>query len=114
MRASRVSLWGNEFDGPIPEEIGNCARLQTLYLDKNRLSGEIPAALGRCTKLQDLNQDQLTGEIPEALGQCALQRLKLERNQLTGALPPFCESGLLKLSYDRNKVSDHGEARHPF
>ena len=83
-------LDGNQLSGEIPEELGNLASLQRLYLSQNMLSGEIPEELGDLANLQHLYlyENALSGEIPEELGDLAsLQRLYLYENELSGEIP---------------------------
>ncbi|EOY08473.1 Leucine-rich repeat protein kinase family protein isoform 2 [Theobroma cacao] len=60
-------LWlhGNQFTGPIPENIGNLTLLKDLNLNSNNLVGLIPDSLAnmRFNNL-DLNNNQLMGPIP--------------------------------------------------
>ncbi|XWS56066.1 hypothetical protein CRYUN_Cryun09bG0055000 [Craigia yunnanensis] len=64
---SLTILWlhGNQFTGPIPENIGNLNLLKDLNLNSNKLVGLIPNSLAnmRLDNL-DLNNNQLMGPIP--------------------------------------------------
>ncbi|OMO82570.1 hypothetical protein CCACVL1_11897 [Corchorus capsularis] len=64
---SLTELWlhGNQFTGPIPDNIGNLTLLKNLNLNKNNLVGLIPDSLANM-KLDNLvlNNNQLMGPIP--------------------------------------------------
>jgi Leucine-rich repeat (LRR) protein len=81
----------NNFDGPIPEEIGELTLLYTLNLSHNALMGQIPASLGNLSQLEslDLSNNKLTGKIPEqvANGLIFLSVLNLSFNELAGQIP---------------------------
>ena len=62
----RPSLTHHPPTGPIPEELGELAKVVELYLHDNDLTGKVPAALG---------------------GLSALSTLYLKGNSLTGCLP---------------------------
>jgi Leucine-rich repeat (LRR) protein len=50
----------------------------------------VPASLGKCAKLKHLRLEanQLEGAVPDELGQCGkLEGLDLQENQLTGGVP---------------------------
>jgi Leucine-rich repeat (LRR) protein len=55
----------NHFEGAIPESIGACTSLETLYLEHNGLSGPFPSEIGNLTKLQEVRifDNALTGSI---------------------------------------------------
>ena len=89
-KLKELILWGNQFHGPIPDELGQCGELEVLSLSKNKLTGGVPAVLGKCTRLKNLMLygNQLEGPIPEELSQCGeLEVLELNQNQLTGGVP---------------------------
>jgi hypothetical protein len=81
----------NNFDGPLPEEIGELTLLYILNLPHNALTGEIPASLGKLSNLEslDLSNNELTGKIPVQLanGLVFLSVLNLSFNQLVGQIP---------------------------
>ncbi|XP_062173084.1 receptor-like protein 6 [Alnus glutinosa] len=81
----------NNFDGPIPEEIGEFTLLYILNLSHNAFTGQIPASLGKLSNLEslDLSSNKLTGEIPIQLanGLIFLSVLNLSFNQLVGHIP---------------------------
>ncbi|KAL0370875.1 UNVERIFIED_CONTAM: Receptor-like protein 6 [Sesamum angustifolium] len=59
----------NNFQGEIPNAIGDLSYLQVLNLSHNTFAGTIPKSLGNLTQLGslDLSTNQLTGEIPKEL-----------------------------------------------
>ncbi|XP_062171110.1 receptor-like protein 43, partial [Alnus glutinosa] len=76
----------NNFDGPIPKEIGEFTLLYILNLSHNAFTGQIPTSLGKLSNLEtlDLSSNKLTGEIPMQLanGLIFLSVLNLSFNQL--------------------------------
>ena len=90
-RLETLSLFGNRLSGPIPSELSRLTNLQYLALEGNRLSGPIPPELSQLTnlKLLGLGGNQLSGAIPPELGQLdSLLWLGLGGNQLSGSIPP--------------------------
>jgi Leucine-rich repeat (LRR) protein len=81
----------NNFEGPIPEEIGEFTLLYNLNLSHNAFTGKIPESLGKLSHLEslDLSSNKLTGEIPMQLanGLIFLSVLNLSFNQLVGQIP---------------------------
>uniref|UniRef100_A0A2N9HMQ2 Leucine-rich repeat-containing N-terminal plant-type domain-containing protein n=1 Tax=Fagus sylvatica TaxID=28930 RepID=A0A2N9HMQ2_FAGSY len=81
----------NNFDGPIPEELGELKSLVGLNLSHNALTGRIPPSLGNLAQLEslDLSSNMLIGEIPMQLadGLIFLAVLNLSFNQLVGLIP---------------------------
>ncbi|XP_035548787.1 receptor-like protein 53 [Juglans regia] len=81
----------NNFDEPIPGELGEFTALYTLNLSHNAFTGKIPQALGKLSHLEslDLSSNKLTGEIPLQLadGLIFLSTLNLSFNQLVGRIP---------------------------
>ncbi|KAK9167548.1 hypothetical protein Scep_002739 [Stephania cephalantha] len=59
----------NNFEGEIPELIGDFKSLVVLNLSYNSLEGRIPSSLGNLRDLQllDLSNNNLSGEIPPEL-----------------------------------------------
>ncbi|XP_026431864.1 receptor-like protein 54 [Papaver somniferum] len=85
-----IDFSNNEFDGEIPEIIGNLTFLYTLDFSRNALTGPIPTAFGNLTHLEslDLSHNKLTGEIPSELARLSfLSYLNLSFNKLEGKIP---------------------------
>ncbi|KAL7243430.1 hypothetical protein ACSBR1_015760 [Camellia fascicularis] len=88
----RRGLSDNNFNGPIPPELGALPSVHVLYLDGNLLSGQIPSQLGSLSKLTalDLSDNGLSGELPDELGHLTnLRYLWLPNNNFSGNL---CQS----------------------
>ncbi|KAL4034315.1 hypothetical protein IC575_007449 [Cucumis melo] len=90
-RLSFLAIDGNNFEGQIPESIGNLSKsLSILFMGGNRLSGNIPHTIGNLNGLALLNlsYNSLSGEIPSEIGQLEnLQSLVLAKNQFSGWIP---------------------------
>uniref|UniRef100_A0A2N9I353 Leucine-rich repeat-containing N-terminal plant-type domain-containing protein n=1 Tax=Fagus sylvatica TaxID=28930 RepID=A0A2N9I353_FAGSY len=85
-----VDLSSNEFNGTIPEFIGNLNGFQLLNLSNNNLTGHIPISFGNMSTLEslDLSQNKLSGQIPMQLTQLTfLASFNVSHNQLTGPIP---------------------------
>ncbi|XP_019053903.1 PREDICTED: probable LRR receptor-like serine/threonine-protein kinase At4g36180 [Nelumbo nucifera] len=120
--------------GMIPESIGNCTKLEELYLIENQLVGVLPKSLnnlqflayldvssnrlegriklggsGNCRNLQELvlTYNQFDGEIPSGLGNCSgLRFLAALDNKLIGQIPSFGILTKLELLYlNENSLS---------
>ncbi|EOY04306.1 Receptor like protein 6, putative [Theobroma cacao] len=63
---SAIDLSSNQFQGEIPEAIGNLKQIRMLNLSNNNLTGHIPSALGEISDLEslDLSRNKLSGKIP--------------------------------------------------
>ncbi|GLT66165.1 hypothetical protein SLA2020_385490 [Shorea laevis] len=80
----------NNFEGKIPEVIGEFKALIVLNLSHNSLTGPIHSSLGNLHNLEslDLSSNNLTGNIPQQLGGLNfLAVLNLSHNQLEGRIP---------------------------
>ncbi|MDR0544951.1 MAG: hypothetical protein LBG30_06385 [Odoribacteraceae bacterium] len=93
-----IFLQGNDFQGSIPESIGNLKKLDALYINRPEktpykgLVGTIPESLGSIETLRyiRLENNQLSGSIPASFsGLKALHTMWLSNNELTGNLPGF-------------------------
>ena len=85
-----IDLSSNNFNGMIPEFIGNLNGFQLLNLSYNNLTGRIPLSLGNLTTLEslDLSQNKLSEQIPWQLTQLTfLESFNVSHNQLTGPIP---------------------------
>lgn len=80
----------NNFEGNIPEVLGDFKALYVLNLSHNALTGGIPSALGKLKQIEslDLSRNNLTGAIPVQLANLNfLSFLNLSYNQLVGVIP---------------------------
>ncbi|KAM7477975.1 hypothetical protein LguiA_026188 [Lonicera macranthoides] len=80
----------NNFDGNIPETIGELKSLYALNLSRNALTGSIPSSLGNLKQLGslDLSVNKLIGKIPQELTSITfLSALNLSYNKLIGKIP---------------------------
>ncbi|KAI3470549.1 hypothetical protein Pfo_027212 [Paulownia fortunei] len=80
----------NNFQGEIPDAIGDLSSLYVLNLSHNSLTGTIPKSLGYLKQLGslDLSMNQLTGVIPMELAELTfLSFLNLSYNKLVGLIP---------------------------
>jgi Leucine-rich repeat (LRR) protein len=98
----------NNFDGPIPEEIGKLTLLYTLNLSHNALTGQIPPSLEKLSNLEslDMSYNELSGKIHVQLanGLIFLSVLNLSFNQLEGQIPFIKQFGtFLENSFRGNK-----------
>jgi hypothetical protein len=93
----------NNFDGHIPEEVGELKLLHILNLSHNAFRGPIPQSLGKLSNLESL--DLSTDEIPLQLadGLSFLSVLNLSFNQLVGKIPLTKQfATFLETSYEGN------------
>ncbi|KAL0389161.1 UNVERIFIED_CONTAM: Receptor-like protein 19 [Sesamum calycinum] len=80
----------NNFQGEIPDAIGDLISLYALNLSHNTFVGTIPKSLGKLAHVEsiELSTNQLTGEIPKELTCLTfLGPLNLSNNQLIGPIP---------------------------
>ncbi|XP_047943993.1 receptor-like protein 34 [Salvia hispanica] len=85
-----IDLSCNNFQGGIPDSIGELNALYLLNLSRNSLTGTIPKSMSNLTGLGalDLSVNQLTGKIPkEIAGLTFLQLMNLSHNKLIGEIP---------------------------
>ncbi|XP_042757653.2 LRR receptor-like serine/threonine-protein kinase EFR [Lactuca sativa] len=118
-----LAIDGNNFDGFIPESIGNLSKiLRIMFMGSNRISGIIPSSIGQLKGLALLNlgYNSISGQIPPELGQLEdLQKLvlvhslekvvtiDLSNNNLSGDIPNSihnCKS-LEQLIISKNSLS---------
>ena len=106
----------NLLTGTIPNNIGNFASLQGLFLENNRLVGTIPKALYRGSGIGAnplplvqlfLQGNMLSGTLPSGLAELPnLKELYVDGNKLTGTIPPnVCNKGLNEVFI--NDDTDH-------
>ncbi|KAJ7982657.1 putative Receptor-kinase [Quillaja saponaria] len=85
-----LNLSENSFTGSLPMEVGKLDNINFLDLSEDNLSGEIPATIGDCSKLEYLylQGNFFQGNIPSSLAFLkGLQYLDLSRNNLSGEIP---------------------------
>ncbi|XP_022772045.1 receptor-like protein 12 [Durio zibethinus] len=88
---SAIDLSSNEFQGAIPEAIGNLKLIRMLNLSNNNLTGHIPSSLGEISNLEslDLSRNKLLGKIPPQLAKLNfLETFNVSYNNLEGPIPP--------------------------
>jgi Leucine-rich repeat (LRR) protein len=98
-----LEMQGNQFEGGLPDGIGDLTELQHLDLSGCFIEGPIPASLGNLYRLRYLNlsRNYFEGTIPASIGRLSLlQDLDLSYNDLSGPLPESFASlsGLRSLS----------------
>ncbi|PQM35684.1 receptor-like protein 12 [Prunus yedoensis var. nudiflora] len=89
----------NEFNGSIPEEMGEFKSLYVLNLSCNAFTGEIPSSFGNMRVLEslDLSKNNLSGQIPPQLANLTfLSFLNLSNNQLLVGSQPALSSQLFQ------------------
>ncbi|KAM7466592.1 hypothetical protein LguiB_014154 [Lonicera macranthoides] len=99
----------NQFEGEIPDFIGDMQKLQVLGLNTNRISGQLPTFLGNLSFLSHvhLQDNKLEGTIPSSLGNCKnLLTLDLSQNNLSGKIPKefFSASAIFKVNLSHNHL----------
>ncbi|KAK9199306.1 hypothetical protein WN944_014495 [Citrus x changshan-huyou] len=85
-----IDMSSNQFQGEIPQVLGDFKSLIVLNLSHNGLTGSIPVSFANMTALEslDLSSNQLHGRIPEQLlSVIALALLNLSYNRLWGRIP---------------------------
>ena len=89
-RVTELRLDFNGLRGPLPPELGDLDRLQSLVLSRNELTGAVPPELGRLPILVhlDLRNNRFEGEIPPLIGDFGyLDVLDLAGNEFEGPIP---------------------------
>ncbi|PUZ51699.1 hypothetical protein GQ55_6G209400 [Panicum hallii var. hallii] len=95
-----LNLRGNNFHGPLPQDIINECALQIIDLNGNKLEGKLPVSMINCQMLQvlDLGNNMIVDTYPEWLGVLPLLKvLVLKSNGFHGPI-----------DYEMNKQT------HPF
>ena len=85
----QLGLGYNQFEGTIPNFLGNLTELIRLNLGSSKLHGTIPKSLGNLTKLQSLTlgANQLCGDIPLSFMNLSNISISISRNHLTASDP---------------------------
>ncbi|WRX12090.1 Leucine-rich repeat - like 10, partial [Theobroma cacao] len=87
---SAIDWSSNQFQGEIPEVIGNLKLIRMLNLSNNNITGHIPSSLGEIMNLEslDLSRNKLSGQIPQQLANINfLEVFKVSYNNLEGPIP---------------------------
>ncbi|THG15274.1 hypothetical protein TEA_022153 [Camellia sinensis var. sinensis] len=85
-----IDISNNNFQGVIPNRVGDLKSLYVLNASRNALTGPIPSSIGNLAQLGslDLSQNRLSGSIPMQLASLTfLSFLNLSYNQLVGMIP---------------------------
>ncbi|XP_031098265.1 receptor-like protein 48 [Ipomoea triloba] len=85
-----IDFSNNQFQGNIPESVGELKLLHLLNISHNALTGNIPPSLENLKALEalDLSFNSLTGNIPDQLVSLTLLSfINLSHNQLVGMIP---------------------------
>ncbi|XP_019182382.1 PREDICTED: receptor-like protein 12 [Ipomoea nil] len=85
-----IDFSSNQFEGSIPESVGELKQLYLLNISHNALTGDIPPSLENLKALEalDLSFNNLAGNIPEQLDSLTfLEILNLSYNHLVGRIP---------------------------
>nr|GME18519.1 receptor-like protein 12 [Ipomoea batatas] len=106
-----MDLYFNNFQGSIPNCLGNLTSLTSLDLGYNQFQGSVPNCLGNLTSLTSLllSDNKFTGSIPNTIGSlCRLQVLDFSWNQLTDSIAVLSDcllDSLKELKLDSNNFS---------
>ncbi|CAO2836726.1 unnamed protein product [Amaranthus hypochondriacus] len=87
---SYLDLSNNEFEGEIPECIGELISINGLNLSHNRLTGRIPESISMLSHLEslDISSNLLSGHIPQELVALTfLEFFNVSDNKLEGLIP---------------------------
>ncbi|XP_060172146.1 receptor-like protein EIX1 [Lycium barbarum] len=97
--ATSLDLSRNQFSGELPDCWMNMSNLAVINLAYNNFSGKVPHSLASLTSLKALyiRQNSFSGMLP-SFSQCQLlQVMDLGGNKLTGRIPAWIGTDLLKL-----------------
>ncbi|CAB9507483.1 Leucine rich repeat N-terminal domain [Seminavis robusta] len=106
---TRLQLWDNGLNGPLPTELASLPALEDIDLKGNQLTGTVPSTYGSFLSLSSLliTHNQLSGSIPlQLFVENKLTTLSFTNNSLTGTVPT--EVGLFDgtgLALDSNSLS---------
>ncbi|KAH9715620.1 LRRNT 2 domain-containing protein [Citrus sinensis] len=102
-----IDFSSNNFEGPIPEEMGQFKSLYALNMSHNALTGSIPSSFGNLKQIEslDLSMNNLSGKIPSQLASLNfLSVLNLSYNNLVGKIPTSTQlQSFSPTSYEGNK-----------
>lgn len=110
----RLSLSSNSFSGDLPDLARVSVSLREIYLDGNLFSGEINAfklAGLRSLERLELQRNNLTGEIPDPSSLVSLNYFDASDNLLTGGFPTGFPPSLVEISLRSNRL--YGEIPGP-
>ncbi|KAG0563774.1 hypothetical protein M758_8G055100 [Ceratodon purpureus] len=103
-----VSLRGNKLTGLFPGELGDCNKLEALYLARNDFYGPVLTLTGlwpRLTRLS-LEANKINGSIPDSIGLFKdLYYLNLRNNSFSGSIPPLNLANLTIFDVANNNLS---------
>ncbi|XP_017221139.1 receptor-like protein EIX2 [Daucus carota subsp. sativus] len=105
-----LDLSSSQFQGAIPDELGNLSKLSYLDFSDNIFGISIPSFIGSLTNLVhlDLSSSGFQGAIPDELGNLSqLSYLDLSYNQLEGMVPNSFHSlsSLQTVDFTSNKLT---------
>ncbi|XP_050141170.1 probable LRR receptor-like serine/threonine-protein kinase At1g53440 [Malus sylvestris] len=83
-------LEDNQFEGPLPQNLGRLTHLERLLLSGNNFTSTIPESYRNLKNLTDfrIGGSQLSGKIPEFIGNWSkLQKLDLQGTSMEGPIP---------------------------
>lgn len=85
-----IKLFANRFTGSLPTHLGKYSPLESLDISDNFFSGRLPENLcekGALIEIMLIN-NLFSGELPSSLGNCqSLTRMRLGNNNFTGSVP---------------------------
>ncbi len=72
----------NNFSGNLPENIGDCSTLKTLWLNGNNFEGQIPASFGNLKNMEFLmmQQNHFSGTLPDFSQMDSIRIIEMSRN----------------------------------
>ena len=96
--------------GPLPQWLGpSLPALRVFDISGNKLEGTIPASFDALVALErlDLNKNELTGQIPDLPSLAALRDVDFMNNALSGTVPKALEhnAALAQLNFARNALT---------